>query len=178
VQGATQKPSAYRLICEATEMSFGFDGHPDDEGNIVFTVPSMKKHLTSEEVYQCAVEVLVEGRFFRPIKFDVRFKQPMKCVVESINVKSSKDTPINVVAERKTNVIAKPSTPSPEESFKLSSTRKFLPAVKTGAKPQTLREKVEMKQTLTGLDDKTMEEVAKSTMAKLLAMDSRDKTRK
>jgi hypothetical protein len=60
----------------------------------------------------------------------------------------------------------------------LSSTRKFLPAVKTGAKPQTLREKVEMKQTLTGLDDKTMEEVAKSTMAKLLAMDSRDKTRK
>jgi len=190
IHGATQKPSAYRLICEATEMSYGFSGAPDDEGNIVFTVPPMEKHLTPESIYSCAVEVLVEGRFFRPIKFDVKFKQPLRCVVESVQIKKSKDEPVSVLAERKASV-AKPvksSAPPAEESFSLAPVRKAQPQKSTLVKPptMTLREKVEKKHAPsgTGIDDKVMEEIAKSTMDRLKrqfsdsAKDSEGKNRK
>lgn len=178
IQGATQKPSAFRLICEADEMSFGFNGKVDDEGNVAFVIPAMKKHLSHESIYSCAVEVLIEGRFFRPIKFDVKFKQPMKCVVESINVKKHKEESVNVIAEisKAHKKVEKTVSQPIEESFTLQPTRKLETQIE---KKMTLREKMSAKpSSITGLDEKTMDEVAKSTMARLIAMDFRHKSDK
>lgn len=173
VQGASQKPSAYRLICEAEKLSFGFSGSPDDEGNIVFTIPPMEKYLTSNSLYECAVEVLVEGRFFRPIKFGVKFKQSVKCVVENLNVKQTKNDLIEVAAKRKVPEVVK--QPIFEETFSLKvPTKKLIERV---APASALREKV-LKRTITGLDDETMKSVAKSVMERLIAKDFDGKGRK
>ena len=161
VQGASSKPAAIRLVCEQDDMSLVFKGSPSDDGNICFRIPPMGKILLPETVYDCSVEILVEGKFFRPVQFPVKFKADVKCVVESVQVRTRRPEPSVSV------VTAKPRVEKPASQI--------VQTTSTSAPKKTLQER---KSTMTGLDDKTMEEVARSTIAKLIAMDSGDKPRK
>lgn len=165
VQGASNKPNAIRLVCEQSDMSLVFKGEPSSDGSVSFRIPPMEKFLLPETVYDCAVEVLVDGKFFRPVQFPVKFKADVKCVVESVQVRTRQPEPSVSVVVAKPRV-EKPAAPPP------TSLRIEKPAPKKNLQ--------ERKPTmgLTGLDDKTMEEVARSTIAKLIAMDSGGKTGK
>jgi hypothetical protein len=153
VQGASSKPSSFRLVCEADEMSYCFAGKPDDEGGISFTIPPMSKMFKAESTYNCSVEVVVEGRVFKPVEFPAKFTVPMKVVSEGIVVKKSKEAPVSVVAQTKVSVVSKP-TP-------VQVTVETVEPVR-----ETLKDRFEKRKSGTGIDDSVMEEVVKRLSAK------------
>ena len=176
VVGADFPPNAFRLVCEDQALSYSFSGELTEEDDVVrFVIPPMVEKVAANRVLDAAIEVLVENRFFRPVSFSVRFKDTVKCVVESVQVKPKEE--VKVVASRASVVASKPVERSPQASFSIKQGNK--PAQQqVVAHPITLREKFETKKRGTGIDEKTMEEIAKSTVTRLIAMDSDDKKRK
>ena len=87
VTGTTSdEPVQTRLVIECDELDYRFRGKQNvgsEDGVITFIVPKMTGKI-QEGSYKTHVEVLVEGKFFTPITFDVAFKRPVSVVVESV----------------------------------------------------------------------------------------------
>lgn len=143
VQGASTQPSRVRLVCEDHEMSYMFRGEALDNDEVRFVVPSLKNNLKEGQVLNGRVEVLIENRYFAPVEFNVLFKQNIKVVSEGFRVMSSKQPEVAVTAK----MVSKPVVEVP--------------------KP-TIQEQVAKKKNVTGLNDKAMEEVARSSVRRLL----------
>ena len=167
IQGADATPARVRLVCEGGDISYMFDGHSTDDGEIRFIVPEMKNRLKEGETYLSRVEVLVENRYFSPVEFDMTFKQSMKVVAEGVGVNPVKKVSPEVVVQASIQKVARAA----------QETLKPQPIVTEPPKRQTLAEKFankftekvsEPKKSVTGLDDKTMEEVARSNVRRLL----------
>lgn len=160
VQGASNKPSLVRLVCEGPDMSYAFKGETEDDNTMCFRVPPMVKHLTAETTYNCAVEVMVEGRYFRPVQFPVVFKAEVKCVVENITVRQPqlKEEKISVVA---VPTVVKRVAPAPQVQAPA-------PSPPTAPVTPTLRERsaVRRQAGATGIDNQVMEDVVRRLMAR------------
>lgn len=171
IVGADSPPQAFRLVCEDKGISYAFNGTlvEDEDGTVKFTLPAMENKVSAGRVYDCAIEVLVENRYFRPVTFGVKFKETVRCVVESVTPK--KEKLFSVVAERKD--VSKPVVTKVSEPVTF-----FIKPVKPSSVPeshkQTLREKHESRKKGTGIDEKIMEEVAQSTLEKLSRISARD----
>lgn len=159
VQGATTRPSAVRLVCEGPDMSYVFKGQPEDDGTMCFRVPPMGKHLLPETAYDCSVEIMVDGRFFKPVQFPVVFKADVKCVVENLQVRQPllKEEKISVTAVAP--VIKRPAPVAPPPPAPVPSTA------------STLRDRAAVRRSTaqvgaTGIDAKVMEEVVARLMAR------------
>ena len=86
VEGASPAPARVRLVCEAEDVSYMFNGHGTGEDGVVqFIVPQMKGRLT-DGMYQARVEVLIENRYFAPVHFQINFKKALTVVAESFNL--------------------------------------------------------------------------------------------
>lgn len=101
VEGSSPAPAKVRLVCEASDVSYMFNGRgTSEEGVVHFTLPQMSSRL-KEGTYGARVEVLIENRYFAPVQFQIEFKKAMRVVAESIQV-------INRPARQELNVTAQP----------------------------------------------------------------------
>lgn len=164
IQGANAAPAKVRLVCENGDMSYMFAGQETDDGEIRFVIPEMKGQLKEGESYEGRVEVLIENRYFAPVEFDMTFKQSMKVVAEGVRVNPTKKATPEVVVQA---TIKKVSPAVTQEAPKAA------PVQAPPVKKTTLAEKLGIApsnppRTKTGLDEKTMEEVANRVARRLL----------
>jgi len=95
----TDSPNAapkYRFLCESTKMSLTFEGTVDS-GQVHVNVPALKDIL-KEGRYPARLEVVIDDRYFVPLKLDVEFKNSLKVTAESVTV-NKKRIDENKVAE-------------------------------------------------------------------------------
>ena len=108
IEGATG-PAKVRLVCEANEIAYMFDGYKGPGEDVVeFTVPKMKDKI-QEGTYDARVEVLIENRYFSPVQFRVNFKKAVQVFAESIRP----NRPANVIPEVKVSAISVQRKPQP-----------------------------------------------------------------
>lgn len=145
MEGATQtEPAKARLVCEGTDFSYMFNGYATEEIEVVqFTLPQMAGKL-KEGTYEARVEVLVENRYFVPVKFQVNFKKTLSVVAESVVVKPKENKQELKVTAEPIVVVKKPLLqPQPQVQFeqkKATQTETSVVNVKTKS---TLREEYE-----------------------------------
>jgi len=83
----TDSPNAvpkYRFLCESTKMSLTFEGSVDS-GKVHVNV-SVLKDILKEGRYPARLEVVIDDRYFVPLKMDVEFKNSLKVTAESVTV--------------------------------------------------------------------------------------------
>lgn len=170
IQGADAAPAKVRLVCEGEDISYMFEGHSTDNGDIRFVVPEMKKSIADGAAYTGRIEVLVENRYFTPVEFDIAFKQSMKVVAESVKLTPTTKKPANVVVQASIQK-APPATvqeaPKPRPIVTAPPRKQSL-AEKYGRPTSQPVEKPAVVKTVTGLSDLEMEEVARSSVRRLL----------
>lgn len=158
VEGSAPAPAKVRLVCEASDLSFMFNGRGTGEDGVVqFSLPQMSSRL-KEGTYGARVEVLIENRYFAPVHFQINFKKAMKVVAESLQVVSRVAKPDYSVTAQPL-FASKPKAPQPivvEEPKKIAAPlteRKLVTPLKVQqpvetkkpAKPLTLRERYAQK---------------------------------
>ncbi len=157
IQGSSAAPAKVRLVCESdsSDLAYMFEGHSVESGDeIRFVIPEMDKVLKEGETYRGKVEVMVENRYFTPVEFAMVFKQSMKVMAEGIKVnpkaKAVETIKVNAVIKQAPKpVVVQESKPRPVVT----------------APPKKLSER---KKTATGIEESVMEDVARSTIKKLL----------
>lgn len=84
VEGSTPGAVTVRLVCEADDFSAVFPGSYTDEGEVRVVIPELKKNASFKEGkdYEAKLEVMVENRYFIPLKFDMKFKESVKVFAE------------------------------------------------------------------------------------------------
>jgi hypothetical protein len=103
IVGAERRtPEQIRLVCETGDVACSFKGKETDQDGIVcFVVPALKERIKAG-LYEARVEVIVDNRYFVPVKFRASFKQPMTVVAESLKFEdeTQKEEPqINIKAQ-------------------------------------------------------------------------------
>lgn len=71
-----------RLVCETKEgYSYNFSGEFVGKGEVEVTIPKMLGRIQPGELNAC-LEVVVDGKFFKPLTFGLGFSEPMNVVAE------------------------------------------------------------------------------------------------
>jgi len=121
VEGASQKNTKTRLVCEDENVSFMFNGTVDSSGEdlVQFNIPPMKNKIT-EGTYLARVEVLVENRYFEPVQFKIKFKKSISVMAEVVTRQKliQRTIPVSVTVENVQPKIEKkiPQTTTPSAS--------------------------------------------------------------
>jgi hypothetical protein len=110
VDGLDPAPAKVRLVCEAGDVWYMFNGHatPDD-GVVQFIIPPMKDKVMKEDAILSRIEVLIENRYFSPVQFQLRFKKAVTVVAEAVQVPQRKLVPQVSVTASLPVVVAKPA---------------------------------------------------------------------
>lgn len=61
-----------RMVCESSDVTYSFTGRPTGRDAVAVTAPVMQGRL-EEGTYKSYLEIIVDGRRFVPLDFDVRF---------------------------------------------------------------------------------------------------------
>lgn len=122
VEGSTPGAVTIRLVCESDDFSAVFPGSYTDDGEVRVVIPELKKNASFKEGkdYEAKLEVMIENRYFIPLKFDMKFKESIKVFAEvstrTASVVESKAKKQESVVEVKKNepvvsarIIARPS---------------------------------------------------------------------
>jgi len=112
VEGLDQAPTKIRLVCEAGDISYMFNGYPAGDDVVQFIIPAMNDKVLKEETLLSRVEVLIENRYFSPVQFQLRFKQPVRVVAEAIRMPARPVQP-QVKVTATPIVVKKPVAPPP-----------------------------------------------------------------
>lgn len=125
IEGANNVPVKIRLVCENDAVSYMFNCVQTNTIDVVkFLIPAMKNKL-EEGLYKSRIEVMLENKYFTPVQFDIKFKQPVKIVAESLQVSSK--TPKLETKVTATQVIhKKPEVTSKQKTLKDMYKRKKL----------------------------------------------------
>lgn len=143
MEGAVSAPAKARLVCEGTDFSYMFNGYATEESEVVqFTLPQMAGKL-KEGTYEARVEVLVENRYFVPVKFQVNFKKSLSVVAESVVVKPKENKKELKVTAEPIIVAKKPQTPVQFEQKQIPQQTQAPVSVKPKSALRSLREEYE-----------------------------------
>jgi hypothetical protein len=90
IEGTSTGPVTVRLVCEADTLDYTFRGEYTSAGEVVVDVPALgsTKMIKEGKSYPAKLEVMIENRYFVPLKFDVIFKESLKVFAEVANVTS------------------------------------------------------------------------------------------
>jgi hypothetical protein len=114
IEGIDPAPTKIRLVCEAGEIAYMFDGHTTkDDGVIQFSIPSLKDKV-NEGVYGSRVEVLVDNRYFAPVEFNINFKKSVSVVAESVQMAPAAQprvTAAPIVVKKPSSLNQRPKVP-------------------------------------------------------------------
>ena len=149
MEGTTSSSAKVRLVCEGKDFSYMFNGYGTGEDEVVqFTIPSMVNKVP-EGTYDARVEVMVENRYFTPLRFQIAFKKTLSVVAESIQVRPRttrqeiKVTAAPVAPRRVEPTVSPPPTPPVE-----TPTRR-----PTQGRPKSLKESYAQRTSTHGSDD-------------------------
>lgn len=104
VEGTTPGSVTIRLMCESDDFSASFDGRYSEGGEVKVVIPEMKKNKSFQENknYQAQLEVMIENKFFIPLKFDLKFKDTVKVYAEVSSKNEQHESKLN---ENNKNVV-------------------------------------------------------------------------
>lgn len=142
IQGTRPGTAKCRLMLETKGMSLSFDGHSNGE-EVSVVLPPLD-HVLSEGDYDMTLEVVVDDRYFEPLKIVGEFEKRLKVTAESVKVKSK---PIVSTSASLVEVKKKNSSPKPSSRVKVSSNSKRSQPTK-----KTISENKESKEVLTDKD--------------------------
>lgn len=111
VEGIEPAPAKVRLVCEAGDVGYVFNGHPTPEDGVVqFLLPVLKDKI-KEGLYPSRVEVMIENRYFAPVQFNINFKRAVKVVAEAVQIPQRR--PVPQVSVTAAPIIVKKPAPPP-----------------------------------------------------------------
>ncbi len=113
VEGVDPAPAQVRLVCEAGPVSYMFDGRPVGNDMVQFDLPQMSA-LLKEGSYLSRVEVLIEHRYFAPVRFNLDLKKAVTVVAEAVQVTARK--PAEPVVKVSAEPVVRPARPKPAPS--------------------------------------------------------------
>lgn len=114
VEGTSTGAVNVRMVCESDDFSAVFPGSYTGDGEVKVVVPEMKKNGSFRENkdYLAHLEVMVENRYFIPLKFGVKFKESLKVFAE-VSQKTTPPVTESRVVEKKPEVVeVKKTSPS------------------------------------------------------------------
>jgi len=86
IQGTRPGNAKCRLMLESKGMSLAFEGN--SSGDEVSVVLPPLDHVLKEGVYDMTLEVVVDDRFFEPLKLQGEFEKRLKVTAEAVTVRS------------------------------------------------------------------------------------------
>ena len=86
IQGSRPGSAKCRLMLESKGMSLAFGGHSSGE-EVTVVLPPLD-HVLSEGTYDMTLEVVIDDRYFEPLKIQGEFEKRLKVTAESVKVKS------------------------------------------------------------------------------------------
>lgn len=88
IKGEAPMTPVYRLVCEADDISYAFNGSPSD-GGVEFNVPALQGKLR-EGTYDMHLEVIIDSKLLIPIQFKSEFGVSTHVTVESVQINNNK----------------------------------------------------------------------------------------
>jgi hypothetical protein len=107
IEGTRPGAAKCRLMLESKDMSLAFEG--DSSGDeVTVTLPPLD-HVLKEGIYDMTLEVVVDDRFFEPLKLQGSFDKRLKVTAEAVTVKAKPrvKTSASLVEVKKKNNTAK-----------------------------------------------------------------------
>lgn len=86
IEGTRPGAAKCRLMLESKDMSLAFEGQSTGE-EVSVTLPPLD-HILKEGNYDMTLEVVVDDRFFEPLKLQGTFEKRLKVTAESVTVRS------------------------------------------------------------------------------------------
>lgn len=86
IEGTRPGEAKCRLMLETAEMSLAFSGHSNGE-EVEVVLPPLD-HVLKEGSYDMTLEVMVDDRYFEPLKIQGDFEKRLKVTAESVRVKT------------------------------------------------------------------------------------------
>ena len=86
IEGTRPGTAKCRLMLESKGMSLAFEGQSTGE-EVSVTLPPLD-HILKEGNYDMTLEVVVDDRFFEPLKLQGSFEKRLKVTAESVTVRS------------------------------------------------------------------------------------------
>lgn len=86
IEGTRPGQARCRLMLESHEMTLGFDG--SSSGNEVTVILPPLDHVLKEGKYDMTLEVVVDDRYFEPLKIQGSFEKRLQVTAESVVVKT------------------------------------------------------------------------------------------
>ena len=86
IEGTRPGTAKCRLMLESNSMSLAFEGQSSND-EVSVTLPPLD-HILKEGVYDMTLEVVVDDRFFEPLKLQGEFEKRLKVTAESVKVKT------------------------------------------------------------------------------------------
>ena len=86
IEGTRPGKAKCRLMLESKNMSFAFEGQSTGD-EVSVTLPPLD-HILKEGTYDMTLEVVVDERYFEPLKMQGAFEKRPKVTAESVTVRS------------------------------------------------------------------------------------------
>jgi len=118
IEGTRPGQARCRLMVESSDMSLAFGGESTG-GEVTVTLPPLD-HILKEGVYDMSLEVLVDDRYFEPLRIQGEFEKRLKVTAESVKVKTKPQVKTSAslveVKKKETPVSVSVRQPSPKKS--------------------------------------------------------------
>jgi hypothetical protein len=112
IEGTRPGQAKCRLMVESKDMSLAFGGYSTGS-EVTVTLPPLD-HILKEGTYDMSLEVLVDDRYFEPLKIQGEFEKRLKVTAESVKVKTKpvvKTTASLVEVKKKASPVVVSSNP-------------------------------------------------------------------
>ena len=86
IEGTRPGKAKCRLMLESKNMMLAFEGQSSGD-EVSVTLPPLD-HVIKEGTYDMTLEVVVDDRFFEPLKLQGEFEKRLKVTAESVTVRS------------------------------------------------------------------------------------------
>tara|TARA_R110000822_G_scaffold162809_2_gene303140 strand:+ start:276 stop:776 length:501 start_codon:yes stop_codon:yes gene_type:complete len=86
IEGTRPGTSRCRLMLESEDMTLAFEGQSTGD-EVSVTLPPLT-HVLKEGTYDMTLEVVVDDRFFEPLKLKGSFEKRLKVTAESVTVRT------------------------------------------------------------------------------------------
>jgi len=86
IEGTRPGSAKCRLMLESKDMSLAFEGQ--STGDEVTVVLPPLDHVIKEGMYDMTLEVVVDDRFFEPLKLQGAFEKRLKVTAEAVTVRT------------------------------------------------------------------------------------------
>ena len=120
VEGSSPGQARCRLMLTGNDITLGFDADKFIGEEVNITLPPLS-HVLREGVYDMALEVIVDDRYFKPLTIKGNFEKRLKVTAEAKVVKKKQNKTsaslVNVNASKRNNVLTERSS-EPKRSKK------------------------------------------------------------